>query len=245
MKKSKNAANGQLEIGTGNTGNIGNNQTTTALTVRLSEITFPEGVETLGDKANWLHQCSVELSKKSTGAAILAGWVLSVARSTCAYGQWMSWLDQNVSFGRTTAQNYMSLYSQTIGAKRAAMRRPIALSVEPTVDELEAAAHDVDGKALSSLYKSTRLMAASGNWGGAGRGQGRKPKNEEVAQKLDEVANMEPLLWASAKGALDNLVQLDANRDFLHRLSDEHLATVSEILTNLSKKAAELLMERI
>ena len=59
---------------------------TTALTVRLGEITFPEGVETLGEKANFLHAYSVEASKRATGAAILAGWVLSVARSNCAYG---------------------------------------------------------------------------------------------------------------------------------------------------------------
>ena len=62
-------------------------ETTTALTVRLGEIAFPEGVETLGEKANYLHRCSVEYSKKSAGAAILAGWVLTVARSTCAHGQ--------------------------------------------------------------------------------------------------------------------------------------------------------------
>ena len=139
----------------------------------------------------------------------------------------------------------MSLYSQTIGAKRAAMRRPIALSVEPTVDELEAAAHDVDGKALSSLYKSTRLMAASGNWGGAGRGQGRKPKDADVASELEAVATMEPVLWASSKGALDTLRRLDVEKDFMHRLSDEHLATVSELLSDLAKKAGELLANRL
>ena len=146
-----------------------NSSTPSALTVRLGEITFPEGVETLGEKANWLHRCSVEFSKKSTGAAILAGWVLSVARSTCAHGQWLGWLDENVSFNIRTAQNYMSLYAQTLGAARAAARRPVALTVEPTADELEAAAHDVDGKALSALYKSTRLMSTSDNWGGANR----------------------------------------------------------------------------
>ena len=163
-------------IGIGNTGNTGNNQQApTALTVRLGEIAFPEGVETLGDKANWLHRCSVEFSKKSTGAAILAGWVLSVARSTCSHGQWYGWLEQNVSFNVRTASNYMSLYAQTLGAARAAARRPVALNVEPTAAELEAAAHDVDGKALSALYKSTRLMSTSDNWGGANRGQGRKP----------------------------------------------------------------------
>ena len=220
-----------------------NNDAATALTVHVGEIVFPKGVETLGEKANFLHTYSVEASKRSTGAAILVGWVLSVARSTCAHGQWLNWLEHNVSFSKSTANNYLSLYAQTLGASRAAMRRPIALTVEPTVDELEAAAHDVDGKRLSALYKSTRLMASSDNWGGAGRGQGRKPK--DVAAELKAVANMEPVLWASAKGALDTLWKLDSEKDFMRRLSDDHLATVSKILTDLSDKAAKALAQRL
>lgn len=220
-------------------------ETTTALTVRLGEIAFPEGVETLGEKANWLHRCSVEYSKKSAGAAILAGWVLSVARSTCAHGQWLGWLEQNVSFSLKTAANYMSLYAQTLGAARAAARRPIALSVEPTMEELEAAAHDVDGKSLSALYKSTRLVATSENWGGAGRGQGRKAKNADVAEALKAIAKNESVIWAAAKGALDNLVKLDAERDMFHRLSGDHLATASGILADLADKAAKSLEQRM
>ena len=89
-----------------------------ALTVRAcDEITFPPGVETPGEKANFLHAYSIEASKRSTGAAILAGWVLSVARSTCAHGQWVQWLQSNVSFSRMTAQNYLTLYAQTVGAR--------------------------------------------------------------------------------------------------------------------------------
>lgn len=220
-------------------------ETTTALTVRLGEIAFPEGVETLGEKANYLHRCSVEYSKKSAGAAILAGWVLSVARSTCAHGQWLGWLEKNVSFSSQTAKNYMSVYAQTLGAARATARRPIALSVEPTAEELEAAAHDVDGKALSALYKSTRLVATSENWGGAGRGQGRKAKNADVAEALKAVAANESVLWASAKGALDTLVQLDVQRDIFHRLTNDHLATVSGLLADLADKAAKTLKQRL
>lgn len=161
-----------------------------AITVRAcDEITFPPGVETLGEKANFLHAYSIEASKRSTGAAILAGWVLSVARSTCAHGQWVEWLDKNVSFARRTANNYLTLYAQTVGARRAEMRRPIPLTTPPTVDELEAAAHDVDGKALSALYKSTRLIAASANWGGAGRGQGRHAKDVAEAEAAAETAS--------------------------------------------------------
>lgn len=222
------------------------NSPASALTVQACQIVFPQGVETLGEKANFLHAYSVEASKRSTGAAILAGWVLSVARSTCAYGQWNAWLEKNVSFTRQTAANYLSLYAQTLGAQRAAMRRPIALDVQPTEDELEAAAHDVDGKSLSALYKSTRLIKASDNWGGAGRGQGRKPKGDaEVAAELKAVAENEAVIWASAKGSLDNLVQLDSKRDMFHRLSGDHLATVANLLADLSKMAADALAQRL
>ena len=54
---------------------------TTALTVRACEIVFPKGVETLGEKANFLHAYSVEASKRSTGAAILAGTAAGVYAS--------------------------------------------------------------------------------------------------------------------------------------------------------------------
>lgn len=220
---------------------------TTALTVRACEIIFPQGVETLGEKANFLHAYSVEASKRSTGAAILAGWVLSVARSTCAYGQWNAWLEKNVSFGIRTAQNYLSLYAQTLGARRAAMRRPIALDVQPTEDELEAAAHDVDGKSLSALYKSTRLIKASDNWGGAGRNQGRKSKGEAAAvgEKLDAIANNETLLWQALKGALDTLVKMDSEKDVWNRLKDDHLATAVGILADVAKKSSNTMMKRI
>ena len=218
----------------------------TAITVRAcDEITFPPGVETLGEKANFLHAYSIEASKRSTGAAILAGWVLSVARSTCAHGQWIEWLDKNVSFNRRTAQNYLTLYAQTVGARRAEMRRPIPLTTPPTVDELEAAAHDVDGKALSALYKSTRLIAPSANWGGAGRGQGRHAKSTDAAAELEAVATLEPALWAELRGALDDLVRIDADRDVFRRLSDDHLAQAARTLADLSKAAAAALQQRI
>lgn len=215
----------------------------TAAGVPCGAIEFPRGVETLGEKADFLHRASLEFSKRSAAAAILAGWVLSVARSACAYGQWMAWLESNVSFSKRTCDNYLALYARTLGASRAAARRPVALDVEPTVEELEEAAHDVDGKALTALYRSTRLMARTGGWGGARPGAGRPLKDAVAA--LDEAAALEPALWAAARGALDGLVRLDAERDFLHRLSDDHLAAASQVLLDLSAKASRALTARI
>ena len=226
----------------------------TALTVTIGSIEFPAGVESLGDKANFLHAYSVEAGKRSTAAAILAGWVLSVARESCAHGMWYSWLEKNVAFSKRTADNYMSLFAQTVGAARVALRRPVALSVMPTMKELEAAAHDVDGKSLSALYKSTRLMAVNPDHGGDRREKaaknghvvGRpKKKDADVAAELKAVTEHESVLWASAKGALDTLVQLDSKRGVFQRLSNDHLAQVSKILADLSTKAAKAIEQRI
>ena len=218
----------------------------TALTVRMGEIAFPEGVETLGEKANFLHAYSVESAKRSTGAAIMAGWILAVARSTCPHGTWYNWLEQNVNFSKQTASNYLSLYAQTLGAARAAMRRPIALDVEPTIEELEEAAHDVNGKSLSALYKSTRLMATPNNWGGPDRGQGRKPKDaaEEESAALDAVVNSPALLIAAIREPLATVYRTWRERDVFARIELGDLAQVTATLNELASAATAALKAR-
>lgn len=218
----------------------------TALTVQIGKISFPEGVETLGQKADFLHSYSVEASKRANGAAIMAGWVLSVARETCAHGQWIAWLEQNVSFTRATATNYMNLYAQTLGAARANARRQIALTVEPTVAELEAAAHDVDGSTLAALYKSTRIMAANPDHGGKREGAGRKKKDEgaEVAAKLDEVANSPALLIAAIREPIATVYKAWRERDVFARIDMSDLAVVAASLNELAVAATSALKAR-
>lgn len=219
---------------------------TTALTVHLSEIVFPEGVETLGEKANFLHGYSVEASKRANGAAIMAGWVLSVARSTCAHGQWIAWLQQNVTFGRSTATNYMNLYAQTLGKARENARRPIALEVQPTVEELEAAAHDVDGSTLSALYKSTRIIATPEGWGGKRKGAGRKAADEaaDEAAALDEVANSPALLIAAIREPISTVYKAWRERDVFAKIDMSDLALVTASLQELATAATAALKAR-
>jgi len=217
---------------------------TTALTVRLSEIVFPKGVETLGQKADFLHGYSVEASKRANGAAIMAGWVLSVARSTCAHGQWIAWLEQNVSFSKSTAANYTKLYEQTLGKARANARRPIALNVPPTVEELETAAHDVDGSTLSALYKSTRIMAANPDHGGKREGAGRKAKDADVAAQLDAVVNSPALLIASIREPLSTVYKTWRERDVFARIDLKDLAQVTATLNELASAATAALKAR-
>ena len=216
----------------------------TALTVKPSKMPKIKG-KTPGQRINFLHRLSVASGKLSIAAGIMAGWELHRAKANCDHGHWLAWLAANTEISPRTAQNYMTVYSATIGAARAALPEPISPDVQPSLAELNEAATNVDAPTLNGLYKQLKILKANAEHGGKREGAGRKPKGDEVAARLDEVAHMEPLLWASAKGALDTLVKLDAEKDFMHRLTDEHLATVSELLAELSKKASELLMERI
>lgn len=218
-------------------------QPVTALAVRLGDLTIPDG--TPAEMANALHRDFIESAKSAMARAIQCGWVLCRQRQALGHGRFGEWCANTLSFGRTTAYNYITAYENTVGAARAQMRRPLPLDMEPTMAEIEAACCGMAEKPVTALYRETGMVERSANWGGAGRGQGRKPKNEDVAAELERVATLEPALWASSKGALDTLVQLDAERDFFHRLSDDHLSQVSAILADLSKKAAESLTNRL
>lgn len=219
----------------------------TALTVaiRLPKI---KG-KTPGARINFLHKLSVASGKVSIAAGILAGWELSRARAACDHGQWIAWLKNNTEISDTTARNYMEVYAKTLGAARAALPRPVPAETPPSPKEVEAASANVEAKSLSALYAQLRLLKRSDNHGGAREGAGRKPKaapggKEDVASRLDAAANNPELLWATAKSALDTLVQLDADKDFLHRLSDEHLAAVVSCLEPLAEKARKLFADR-
>ena len=156
---------------------------------------------------------------------------------------WQHWVAENLEFAERTAYNYIAAYEKTVGAARAGMRRPVPLSVEPTMEEIESACSQVAEQPMTDLYRATGLVERRAGWGGAGRGQGRKPK--DVAAELKAVTEHEAVLWASTKGALDTLVQLDSVRGVFQRLTNDHLATVANLLADLSKAAAASLEKRL
>ncbi len=175
---------------------------------------------------------------------VKAGWELLIQKQSIGYGGgWESWVDQNLSISQKTADRYIQFYQRTLGDKRSEAR--IAITREPTKKELADATAGMEYKTATQAMVDMGIVKRPAAWGGAGRGQGRKPKDADVASELEAVATMEPVLWASSKGALDTLRRLDVEKDFMHRLSDEHLATVSELLSDLAKKAGELLANRL
>ena len=211
-----------------------------ALTVRVNGLEIPDGSP--AEQANALHGEFIRDALSAKARAIQCGWVLAAQRERLGHGQFENWATSNLDFTRRTAYNYIAAFENTVGAWRAQQRRPLPLSVEPSMEEIMAAAAGAQEKPLAALYRDTGVVANNPNHGGAREGAGRKPK--DVAAELKAVAEHEAVLWASARGALDTLVQLDG-RDFLHRLSDEHLAQFATKLDKLAQKAAKMLLERV
>lgn len=174
---------------------------------------------------------------------VKAGWELLIQKQSIGHGGWLAWCKNNLCISNDTADRYIQFYQRTLGDKRSEAR--IAITREPTKKELADATAGMEYKTATQAMVDMGIVKRPAAWGGAGRGQGRKPKDADVASELEAVATMEPVLWASSKGALDTLRRLDVEKDFMHRLSDEHLATVSELLSDLAKKAGELLANRL
>ena len=215
----------------------------TAIAVRVDDLPMPEGSP--AEQANALHRAFLKSAKTTAVRAVQCGWVLSNVRASCGHGAWQHWVAENLEFAERTAYNYIAAYEKTVGAARAGMRRPVPLSVEPTMKEIESACSQVAEQPMTDLYRATGLVERRAGWGGAGRGQGRKPRDAEAeAAELDAIANNPALLFAAVKGPLDELWRLHRERDVFARLGDEELTQVAGVLQPLYKYAAGILKDR-
>lgn len=175
---------------------------------------------------------------------IEAGWELAKQKQFLGYGEWVAWCEHNIQISRQTADKYIDAFRKTVGAQRA--QQAIGLEAKLLKKELDAATVGMEEKTVRQAMIEIGVIKPTPGHGGAREGAGRKLKDAaEVAAELKAVAENEAVIWASAKGSLDNLVQLDSKRDMFHRLSGDHLATVANLLADLSKKAADALAQRL
>ena len=177
---------------------------------------------------------------------IEAGWELAKQKQLLGYGQWCEWCKEKLDISQQTADKYIATFQKTVGAARA--EQSIGLDKKLLKKELDAATVGMEGKTVRQAMIEIGVIKVNEEkkWGGSrkdkaeqnGHKVGRKPK--DVVEELKKVTEMEPIIWAASKGALDTLVRLDAERDLFHRLTDEHLAEVAALLADLSKKAAQV-----
>ena len=175
---------------------------------------------------------------------VRAGWRLAFERQGMAHGAWVVFCQNHVGISDDTARRYIKFFQETVGKFRTNHGQP-AMVTELTDKMIAAATADIESKTATGAMIELGVMRRPPGHGGARPGAGRKPKDADVAAELKAVTENEAVLWASAKGALDTLVQLDSDRDFMRRLSDDHLADAARILADLSTKAATLLAGRM
>ena len=219
----------------------------TALTVKSTRMPKIKG-KTPGERINFLHRLSVASGKLSIAAGIMAGWELTRAKAKCDHGQWLAWLAANTDISPMTATRYMSVYSMTLGAARAALPEPVAQDVTPSPAELNEAAANVDAPTLNGLYKQLKILKGNPDHGGARENAGRKAKGAATAEEeviaLDEIANTPAAMYTLCRDPLHKLNDLQRERNFIDRLEFIELSEVYSILKGLFE-AAETAMKRM
>lgn len=175
---------------------------------------------------------------------VRAGWRLAFERQGMAHGAWVVFCQNHVGISDDTARRYIKFFQETVGKFRTNHGLP-AMVTELTDKMIAAATADIESKTATGAMIELGVMRRPPGHGGARPGAGRKPKDADVAAELKAVTENEAVLWASAKGSIDNLVQLDSERGVFQRLSNDHLATVAGLLADLSKAAAAALEKRL
>ena len=185
-----------------------------------------------------------KLATASIYYLVRAGWRLAFERQGMAHGAWGDFCQNHVGISDDTARRYIKFFQETVGKFRTNHGQP-AMVTELTDKMIAAATADIESKTATGAMIELGVMRRPPGHGGARPGAGRPAADADVAASLKAVTEREAVLWASAKGSLDNLVQLDAERDVFRRLSDGHLATAAGVLADLSKRAAEVLKLRL
>ena len=227
----------------------------TALTVQITALPIPEGSP--AEQANALHSDFLRHAVTSKLRAIQCGWVLALQRERLGHGQWMPWVAENLDFTHRTVQNYLIAFHTTVGAYRAQMRRPLPLSVEPTVEEITAAAayaaerqskSNAKERPLAALYRETGVVEGNQNWGGKGRGQGRKPRDAEAEAAEEAASSAAVRAELSAEEGRDLIKKLAGwalgADDGFGSLPDGELARAVKTLKQILERAEEIMSAR-
>lgn len=167
-----------------------------------------------------------------------AGWRLACEKEGVAHGEWYV-LCETIGISAETARRYIDFYHATVGAHLRAQGAAHRLVDNLTDAMIEEACAGLESKTATGAMIELGIVKRPANWGGARENAGRKSKDDAAveAAELDAVANNPALLYAAAKGPLDELWKLHRERDLFARLGDDELTEVVGVLADLSQAA--------
>lgn len=206
----------------------------TALTVRVDTLAIPDGSP--AEQANALHSSFLHSAVSAKIRAVQCGWVLSAQRERIGYGQWKNWVGE-LDFSQSTAYNYINAYESTVGTYRRQQRRPLPLSVEPTMEEIAEATKVTKEKPLAALLRDTGVVENNPNHGGERKGAGRKPAGELPQPSAAENAKT---IWTEVMAVLDKHAVMTAIPLLSEKVAAVCLDRVAELEKALRRQVNDL-----
>ena len=175
-----------------------------------------------------------------------AGWRLACEKEGVGHGEWLVMCEKDIGISADTASRYIKFYYSTVGAYLHAQGIGRRLVDNLTDAMIEEACAGLESKTATGAMIELGIVKRPANWGGARENAGRKSKDDAAAEaaELDEIANNPALLYAAAKGPLDELWRLHRERNLFARLGDNELTEVVGVLQPLYKYAAGILKDR-
>ena len=101
-------------------------------------------LSTLAALANQAHDRALKTANNAVQLAIDCGHILLRAKAQCKHGEWHSWMDANIRFGKRTAQKYMVLAANAHrGSHFTSIREALACLAEEPAPEPEPKTADL------------------------------------------------------------------------------------------------------
>lgn len=208
----------------------------TALTVRVDALAIPDGSP--AEQANALHTSFIHSAVSAKIRAIQCGWVLAAQRERIGHGQWMDWIEENLDFSDRTVRKYIDAFETTVGTYRRQQRRPLPLSVEPTMEEIEEATKVTKEKPLAALLRDTGVVENNPNHGGVREGAGRKAAAAAAAAE-DGLSDQDSatVMWINAMAPFerDRAAFHSAARDLRPEVARRFLSELEMLVDTLEE----------
>lgn len=210
---------------------------------RMIDVVLPGKQMDAAGRINYFHTLSKQAGEVAVKAALYAGMELFKAKIDHS-GTFDAWVEQNCSFGRRTAYNYLALLTETIG-KGADLVGLAEDSDDGRTAAIDEYAGDMESKGLTELYVDLGIVKKSkSNLGGRreGAGRPRKQSAEELAKQADAVSNA--LTAEATRDCVAQLYVLGVTQGGFGEMNDTDLKGVVDTLESVLKKAKEIIKSR-
>ena len=210
---------------------------------RMIDIVLPGQQMDAAGRINYFHTLSKQAGEVAVKAALYAGMELFKAKVEHP-GTFDAWVEQNCSFKRATAYNYLKLLSETVG-KGADLVGLAEDTDDARTEAIAEYAGNMESKGLTELYVDLGIVKKSkSNLGGKRPGAGRPQKKsaEELAQQAEAVSNA--LTAEATRDTVVKLYNLGIVQGGFGEMNDTDLKGAIDTLESVLQKAKEIIKSR-